>query len=332
MYFAENCGNINLLSIVLKCFWNSDTILSLLKEFNMTYENFLAAVTQSVQEAIGQEYRVLLHHVLKNNSTSMDGLSILKEGENASPTIYLNEFYNEFLNDKEIPQIADKVIKIYETHCKKVEFNIEEFKDYERIKRKLAVKLVNYEGNRTMLKELPHRKFLDLAVICYVLLGKAETETASILVRQEFRKMWKVSEEELFLQAITNAQQILPPELKSMDVLIRETLSKKDEPFWEEEQEGEVPMYVLTNTSRFNGAAAMLYTNVISDFAECMEADIYILPSSIHEVILIPKSSDIEKSVLEQMVREVNAEEVEQMEQLSNSVYCYHRKDGTFCL
>lgn len=299
----------------------------------MTYENFLAAVTQRVQEEMGQEYRVLLHHVLKNNSTQMDGLSILKEGENASPTIYLNEFYHELSNGREIQEIADKVIKLYETHCKKVEFNIEEFKDYEKIKGKLAVKLVNYEENRMMLRDLPHRKFLDLAVVCYVLVGKVGMDTASILVRQEFRRMWEVSEEDLFLQAINNAKRILPPELKSMDALIQEALSKKDEPFWEEEvQEGEIPMYVLTNTSRFNGAAAMLYTNVISDFAERMETDIYILPSSIHEVILIPKCPDIEKTVLEQMVREVNAEEVEQIEQLSNCVYCYRWENGTFCL
>ena len=297
----------------------------------MTYENFLASVTQKVQEGLGQEYRVLLHHVLKNNNTSMDGLSILKEGENASPTIYLNEFYNELLNGVEISEIAEKVIKIYEIHCKKVEFNIEEFKDYERIKEKLAVKLVNYEENRMMLKELPYRRFLDLAVICYVLVGKVGMDAASILVRQEFRKMWKVSEEELFFQAINNAQQILPPELKSMDILMRETMPK-EESFLEEVQEGEVPMYVLTNTSHFNGAAAMLYTDVISDFAERMKADIYILPSSIHEVILIPKSSAIEKTVLEQMVREVNAEEVEQMEQLSNCVYCYQRENRSICL
>lgn len=297
----------------------------------MTYENFLASVTQKVQEGMGQEYRVLLHHVLKNNNTSMDGLSILKKGENASPTIYLNEFYNELLNGVELSEIAEKVIKIYKTHCKKVEFNIEEFKDYERIKEKLAVKLVNYEENRMMLKELPYRRFLDLAVICYVLVGKVGMDAASILVRQEFRKMWKVSEEELFFQAINNAQQILPPELKSMDVLMREAMPK-EEPFLEEVQEGEVPMYVLTNISHFNGAAAMLYTDVISDFAEHMKTDIYILPSSIHEVILIPKSSAIEKAVLEQMVREVNAEEVEQMEQLSNCVYCYQRENRSICL
>lgn len=281
---------------------------------------------------MGQGYRVVLHHVLKNNAIPMDGLSILKAGEKASPTIYLNEFYTEFLHGRSIPEITHKIRRIYETHCKKMEFEIEEFKNYEKIKGKLAVKLVNYKENRSMLKELPFKRFLDLAVVCYVLIGKVGSHTASILVRQEYRKVWKISEEELFLQAIKNTPKLLPPELKSMDALIQETLSEQGQTEIKQDREGEIPMYVLTNTLHFNGAAAMLYKNVISDFAECMDVDLYILPSSIHEVILIPKVPDVEKQVLEQMVQEVNQEEVEPMERLSDSVYCYQRETGEISL
>lgn len=298
----------------------------------MTYENFLAAVTKSVQEEMGQEYQVLLHHVLKNNATPMDGLSILKVGEKASPTIYLNEFYNDLLNGRSVAEITHKIKRIYEMHCKKMEFHVEEFKDYEKIKGKLAVKLVNYQENLPMLKELPFEKFLDLAIICYVLIGQVGSNTASILVRQEHRKLWQVSEKELFLQALRNTPKLLPPELKSMNTLIQEVMAEQEAATGREAIDGEVPMYVLTNVLRYNGAAAMLYENVIPDFAELMEADIYILPSSIHEVILIPKTSDIEKSILEQMVKEVNQEEVEQIERLSDHVYCYQRETGEFTL
>lgn len=296
----------------------------------MTYENFLTIITQSVQKAMGEKYRVLLHHVLKNNATPMDGISILKEGEKASPTIYLNEFYKELVGGRSIEEITCKIKRIYHLHCKKMEFQVEEFKDYERIKGKLAVRLVNYEENRVMLKELPFQRFLDLAIICYVLIGKMGTNTASILVRQEHRRIWKVSEEELFIQAVANTPRLLPPELKSMNVLIQEALSGQEVVEDEGYQDGEIPMYVLTNTMHFNGAAAMLYKDVIADFAACLEADLYILPSSIHEVILIPRVSDIEKHVLEQMVREVNREEVEQIERLSDQVYCYWREREEF--
>ncbi len=298
----------------------------------MTYEKFLTVITQSVQQAMGQEYRVLLHHVLKNNATPMDGISILKIGEKASPTIYLNEFYKEWEKGKSILEITDKIQRIYQTHCRKMEFRIEEFKNYEKIKGKLAIKLINYHENNTMLQEIPFKRFLDLAVVCYVLIGKIESNTASILVRQEYRKIWKVSEEELFLQAFENTPKLLPPELKSMNTLIQEALSGQELEDEKEYQEGEIPMYVLTNVMRFNGAAAMLYPGVISNFARWLGKDLYILPSSVHEVILIPLVSDIEKHVLEQMVREVNQEEVEQMEQLSNEVYCYFRENGEFTL
>ena len=296
----------------------------------MTYQDFLTVVTKCIQETMGQEYRVLLHHVLKNNATPMDGISILKAGEKASPTIYLNEFYRELKDGGSIEEIVKKIKGIYETHCKKMEFPIEEFKSYEKIKGKLAVKLINYKENNAVLQEIPFRKFLDLAVVCYVLLGKVGTNMASVLVRQEYRKIWKISEEELFLQALANTPKLLPPELKSMNVLIQEAFLEREISESEAYQEGEIPMYVLTNIMHFNGAAAMLYSDIISDFAEELETDFYILPSSIHEVILIPKVPDLEKQVLEQMVREVNQEEVDQQERLSDQVYCYWRGSGEF--
>jgi len=299
----------------------------------MTYENFLTAITESVQKEMGCEYRVLLHHAIKNNATPMDGLTILKEGEKASPTIFLNDFYQELSNVNGVEKIAVKIKQIYEKRCRKIPFNMKEFKEYEKIKTKLAIKLVNYEENQLLLKELPHKKFLDLAIICYVLVEKTGIDTASILVRQEYRKLWKVSEDELFSQAMENTPKLLPPEIKNMNDLIWETLSKQEETFKQEEAfKEEVPMYVLTNLSCFNGAAAMLYPHVVLDFANQIKADLYILPSSIHEVILIPQNSGIQKETLEQMVREVNEEEVERIEQLSNHVYCYYRKNQSFVL
>lgn len=298
----------------------------------MTYENFLAVITQRVQEEMGQEYQVLLHHVLKNNATPMDGISILKIGEKASPTIYLNEFYKELLDEENLNGIVHKIKRIYETHCSQMEFQVEEFKDYQKMKGKLAVRLVNYMENQEMLKELPFRRFLDLAMICYVLVGNVGNNTASILVRQEYRKIWKISEEELFSQAIKNMPEILQPELKSINTLIQEALSGEEAASEYEYQNGEIPMYVLTNTMHFYGAAALIYPGVVSEFAESLGEDLYILPSSIHEVILIPRVSDLEKQVLEQMVQEVNQEEVEQEERLSDHVYCYWRESGEFTL
>ncbi len=132
------------------------------------------------------------------------------------------------------------------------------------------------------------------------------------------------------MQALANTPKLLPPELKSMNVLIQEAFLEREISESEAYQEGEIPMYVLTNIMHFNGAAAMLYSDIISDFAEELETDFYILPSSIHEVILIPKVPDLEKQVLEQMVREVNQEEVDQQERLSDQVYCYWRGSGEF--
>jgi len=91
-------------------------------------------------------------------------------------------------------------------------------------------------------------------------------------------------------------------------------------------------MFVLTNISRINGAACMLYEDVLSNFANSIDSDLYILPSSIHEVIIVPQVNNLDKTELCQMVKEVNAEGVADDEILSDHVYVYNRTNHTITL
>lgn len=291
----------------------------------MTYEKFLAAMTQKVQEEMGEDYKVILHHVRKNNNTMLDGLTILRVGEQASPTIYLNEYYEQFRKTGRLQAIVREIRKIYETHVLKIPFQVEEFINYDKTKAKLVFKLINREDNEDLLQEVPYQEFLDLAIVCYVLLGDTEQGRASIMVKKEHEKLWGVREEELFAQAMKNTPVLLPFELKSMEAIVNEALEIEEEAG--DATEDLVPMYVLTNTSRLNGAAAILYPGLLEQFAERMQDDLYVIPSSIHEVILLPVSSDVKKQDLQNMVCEVNKDVVDDMERLSNVVYVYSRKN-----
>ncbi len=87
-------------------------------------------------------------------------------------------------------------------------------------------------------------------------------------------------------------------------------------------------MFILTNESRLNGATCMLYENVLDKFANEIKSDLYILPSSIHEVIILPKKEWYKKSDLESMINEVNTDNLSVDEILSDRVYMFERKNG----
>ena len=85
-------------------------------------------------------------------------------------------------------------------------------------------------------------------------------------------------------------------------------------------------MFVLTNDTKVNGAAAILNDDIRQEIAEKV-GDFYMLPSSIHETLIIPKDAGMEFKELEQMVQEVNQTQVAPGERLSDHVYEYDAKE-----
>lgn len=86
-------------------------------------------------------------------------------------------------------------------------------------------------------------------------------------------------------------------------------------------------MYVLSNKSRVDGAACMLYPNLIQDFAEAIQSSFYIIPSSIHELLLLPTRHLEESQEIKSMIREINDTQVSAEEILSYSLYLYDKEE-----
>ena len=164
--------------------------------------------------------------------------------------------------------------------------------------------------------------------------------SATALIHNEHLKKWGITEDTLYDDALKNTPVLLKSSITPMSSLLHEIAKEcKDEravkvvdEIESDEGIGEEALYVLTNSSRVNGAACMLYDNLLGSFAEVIHADLYILPSSIHEVILLPKINTFNKSDLLNMVREVNEQGVAEDEVLSDNVYEYNRKDGVITL
>ena len=200
---------------------------------------------------------------------------------------------------------------------------------FEGIKDKIVFKLINYNANRKLLSLIPHKKILDLAMVFYCMIEKGAEANTTALIYNSNLGHWNVREDDVYRAAMNNTARILPAGITEMSQLLEtyEDYGKVDMGITKEEIES-CQLYVLTNDCRINGAACMLYENMLKDFADRIGSNLYILPSSIHEVIILPKFAMFNKQELINMVRDVNSEGVAVDEVLSYTVYEYDRETG----
>lgn len=289
----------------------------------MNQKEFADYIKENIEIILGKEASVFLQSIRKNNALVMEGICVREKNKKIAPTIYLNCYYEEYLKGKPIGEIILDILSVYQKYKAENSFRMDFFLEYENAKEKIFYKLINYQKNRALLEEIPHLAFLDLAIVFYCMVKNDQNGAATVLIHQSHLEMWQITVEELYQDAEENTKKRLPFEIKNMHQVMEELFGKEGFEITEESRE---QMYILTNTSKFNGAACMLYPNLLSAFAAHINSDLFILPSSIHEVILVPADGKKLQEELEKMVFEVNQTQVEQEEVLSDRVYYYSRK------
>lgn len=285
----------------------------------MDYQQFIHVVEKEVRENVKKDVRVCIHTVIKNNGKERKGLTLSEQGINISPTIYLEEYYEKFRNGKSVKDIINHILELYEEVRFQRPWEVSCVQEYENIKSKVVYKLIGREKNAQMLEEVPYIPVLDLAMVFYVILELSEHGTATMMIRKENLKAWGIEEKTLREQAEQNTPKILPAKFSTMKSVIAEMTGEK------EEEEGEDDMYVLSNCVRNYGACCILYPNVLEQIGCRLQENYYVLPSSVHEVIIIPESKSPDKDDLEVMIREINETQVSPEEVLSDLPYYYHR-------
>lgn len=293
----------------------------------MEYKEFVEYIKMNAGYIAGEGGNITINHVIKNNGCEMDGLVIMEKGKDIAPTIYLDSFYELYTNGQNIKNIIRQIEVIYEQNKNNVTFDVNILKHFDTIKDKIVYKVVNYRSNEKLLEQVPHKRILDLAVVFYCLLDNEYGRSATALIYNNNLKNWNVTIDDVYKAALKNTPDLLHSKISSMAALFEKCGVNVDGE--EVDLKDYVPsdMYVLTNESKLNGAACILYENVLYDFAQKLGADLYILPSSVHEVILLPKLSMFEKDELVNMVKEVNTEGVAADEVLSDHVYEYNRTE-----
>lgn len=310
----------------------------------MNYSQFIIKVKEGLQKRLGAEVKVESIHVPKNNGIVLQGITVRRPEEKIVPTIYMERFYEDYLEGRDLEDILEEFLELYEEQDTAQMPDFEFYQDYEKVKKRLAVKLVNKKKNAAMLAEMPNRDFLDMAVTFYCLVDCPKTGTAAILIQNAHMEKWGVTVDELYEDALKNAQTILPGSIRTMEEMLSRLVFEEDIPIWEwkgKDQEDfpmldgfvekkkaieRIPLLILTNSRRYLGASCILYQGLLEEFAEKIENNLYILPSSIHEVILLPEDHVKKAESLIQMVREVNQTQLEPEEVLSDTVYYYDRE------
>ncbi len=294
----------------------------------MTKMCFAEQVASGLKNAIGGNSEVLIQNVRKNNGVVLTGVSIFSKDRNMSPTIYLEGSYEQYLEGEDMEEIVKELHACYTENCPENAFDTDFFIDYELVRERIAYRLVNREKNADFLKEVPFIPYLDMAIIFFCKIEHEELGSGMIQIRNEHMRLWGAEKERLFYDAERNMRRLCPELICTMQELLESAGDEQEIPedmLREAGESGKLQMLVITNSGKSYGAAVILYEGVLDGLSERMQSSLAILPSSVHEMIVLPVKNEEEAAAFCGMVREINETQVETEEVLTDSVYFYDK-------
>lgn len=289
----------------------------------MDYETFMTDLMAELKGMMGKECSLFMDDIPIINGNVKHSLTIRCKDKEIAPCICMDGFYHDYVNGYlEMAEIAEMTASIYKRETEHDDLDTDFIKDWESARKKIRFRLVNTERNTGMLKGMPYREFLDLSLVYDVPVSIPDHIDGMAHIHDRLLKCWDVDEEDLYRAAMEN---MTDTELRSMGEMIGALWDGKKT----ENMDGAAcGMYVLTNRDRLYGAACMLDMEMMQKAADGFGCDLWILPSSIHELVLIPQQEMFHVKDLAGMVKEINDTELRPDEFLSNHVYQYSRETG----
>lgn len=251
--------------------------------------------------------------VTKNNGVKLNAIEVHKADFNIGPIIYIDHLLTHNHSPEEI---GDYVIDQYLTHDISKNFDVESINKYENVKENLTLRLINYQSNIDILQEIPHKKYIDLAIIVVIQI-ELDGLNASIKVTEPLLKRWSKTFPEVYIQGLANFYSE-PRYVRKMDEIISEMMDN-------DVLEGVPNMLVITNRAKQFGANAMLDITFMDSIASEIDDDLVIIPSSLHEIIILPRCGNDNYEVVNSMINEVNSTQLIAEDILSDHCYIYSR-------
>ena len=296
----------------------------------MDFMEFVEEVKRSIRDYLPAEYEdVVIRQETKNNETVLTGLLVRKKDQRVAPNVYLEGYYKEYIAGKQFNKVLDDIARCIVEYGNSEACNMPEetydMSSYEKVKDKIYFRIINAEMNKNILVERPHRLVEDLAVVFYVKVYNGDKQLGSIAIENRWLERWNVDEETLYQAALKNTPEFFPSTFSAVETIV---FNSEEGKYGSDELEklAEQPVfpsnaYVATNDCGLNGAAVILYPNVLNRIEEVF-GDVVLIPSSIHEWIIV-KAHEFaaELATLEDMGRGVNDTQVSQEDRLSYQVY-----------
>lgn len=289
----------------------------------MSFEEFVEVAKELILEYLPEEYHyadIRLIEIAKTNGNYL-GMNVRKDEAKIAPTINLNGFYEYYERGESVENILRKMAECICLEAPNMDANI--LTDYKQARDRLFIRVCSTEWNKERLENVPHKEVADMAITYHLLLSEDDSRGATALITNKMLEYYGVTAEQLHEDALENSQKIMPPLVRDLEELLAEETP-------DEEVFLHVPMTVVTNEKRSNGAAALFYPGMMERLAETMEGNYYILPSSTHEQLLLPDIQELEWRELKDMVEDINATQVAPTDRLANQVYHYDSQDKVF--
>lgn len=272
---------------------------------------------------------ICVKEITKNNDTILSGLTIRQGDLNISPTIYLNGYYEGYEKGRyTLYSIVNHIIETYKKNKTDKSVDMKFFLDFDSVRPFIVHRIINTERNKDFLKDVPHVEFLDLSIVFMAIINgytNYKDGLASITVTNSHCKIWEIGIDELIFTARQNTPRLMPATLKTMDEILMKAKASGAE---------DIPtsaygsnMMVVSNNYGLYGASTMLDKNYLRDLSDAFGSNYYILPSSIHELIVLVDNFGTYSEELKEVVRSINATMVDPVEVLSDSVYYFDREN-----
>lgn len=298
----------------------------------MSFEVFKEVAKEKIKDYLPEQFQDFSVDIKTVKKVNREKVSMCirdpKPEKSINPTIYIDDMYEQYRAGDDLGKVLTDAAHIYVTAYENPVMSSQNL-GFDDAKEKVIMVLVNTEQNKELLKDVPHREFHDLSVVYRMVFGRDENGIMSSIVDNSVLKEIGMTEDELFQAAVVNTKEMFPAVIKPMSEIIMEMLIKDGMPretaemMMEELGQNET-MWVLTNEIDVNGAVSMLYEENLHKVAEQLGDDLYVLPSSIHEVILVPASLGTPEQMAD-MVQEANMSVVSLGDRLSNDVYHYDK-------
>lgn len=310
----------------------------------MNFEEFINTIKDTIKEYLPEDYRDAEVNILENRklNTNYTGLTVTREGDTLAPTINLNNLFDSYSKHPEhsITAVMQEVASVIQ-HTPET-FDIGRIMDYDRVKKNLFMRLSAAEKNKDLLEHAPHIRKEDLAITFHIMLDQSDKGTATTMINDNIMKAYGIDLDQLYQDALVNSPVICPAQIENMGealsrMMIEDMKSAGAPPEVIQEMEKDLKesnkdnsMTIITNDRLVDGASAIFYPGVMDLVGERLQGDYFILPSSVHETLVVPDDGRVSLQELTDMVKEVNMTQVNPEDQLTDQVYHYDIADHVF--